>query len=366
MMPRQRRPRHPGIRSQPEDTHGVIRQFSVRPCQARHEAASHHGGMLLLDAALTNLLALLPTELAQTHLSQIDWRDVLLILLTPFFLGFVALEWWALRQRSPAIYQWKDSLTSLNLGGVYTLVDIAFVFWVVLPAMDWVWHQRLMDIEITPWTFAVLYLGVELCYYVFHRASHRVRWFWCAHVVHHGSEHMNFTTAMRQSWLYGLSGNWLFYLPMVWLGFEPRWVLLALSCNLAYQFFIHTQWLGRLPAWMEWIFNTPSHHRAHHGRNERYLDRNYGGTLIVFDRLFGTFVPETEKVAFGLVHPVKNQHPVWLTLHEWVAMFGDMAQPGPWPDRLKHLWKPPHWRRTRDNPPHASERPHRPHDATRP
>ena len=177
---------------------------------------------------------------------------------------------------------------------------------------------------------------------------------------------MNFTTAMRQSWLYSFAGNWLFYTPLVWLGFEPRWVLFALSINLAYQFFVHTQWIGQLPAPIEFIFNTPSHHRAHHGRNPRYIDKNYGGTLIVFDRLFGTFVPETEAPDYGLVRQVRSHNPIWLTIHEWVAMLRDMARPGRWQERLKHAWAPPEWERNRDNPPHASERPSRPHRTTRP
>jgi sterol desaturase/sphingolipid hydroxylase (fatty acid hydroxylase superfamily) len=309
----------------------------------------------------------------------LDWRDTLLVLLTPLFLAFVAAEWWHFR-RQPGVYALGDSLASLNLGGVYTLVDIALVLTVVLPVMDWVHTHRLFTLDVTVWTFPLLYLMVELCYYTFHRASHRIRWFWCAHVVHHGSEHMNFTTAMRQSWLYGVAGNWLFYTPLVWLGFEPRWVLGTLSINLAYQFFIHTQWVGRLPDWAEAVFNTPSHHRAHHGRNPRYIDRNYGGTLIVFDRLFGTFTPETEPVDYGLVRPVQSTNPLWLTLHEWAAMGRDMARPGPWAQRLKHLWGPPEWTRetersamsppetgrNRDNPAHAPECPPRSRDAARP
>ncbi len=299
----------------------------------------------------------------------LDWRDTLLVLLTPLFLAFVAAEWWHFR-RQPGVYALGDSLASLNLGGVYTLVDIALVLTVVLPVMDWVHTHRLFTLDVTVWTFPLLYLMVELCYYTFHRASHRIRWFWCAHVVHHGSEHMNFTTAMRQSWLYGAAGNWLFYTPLVWLGFEPRWVLGTLSINLAYQFFIHTQWVGRLPDWMEAVFNTPSHHRAHHGRNPRYIDRNYGGTLIVFDRLFGTFAPETEPVDYGLVRPVQSTNPLWLTLHEWAAMFRDVMRPGPLSLRLKHIWAPPEWERpstqAADNRAHASESAPRPHDPAHP
>ncbi|WP_290868083.1 sterol desaturase family protein [Aquabacterium sp.] len=308
-----------------------------------------------LLTALTSLVTLVNQALGR----HTDLRDWLLVALAPLFLLAVAIEWW--RWRGQGRHHVKDTLASLNLGGVYTLVDVALVLTLVLPAMDWVWAHSLTRIALTPLSFAALYLGVELCYYGFHRASHRIRWFWCAHVVHHGSTFMNFGTAMRQSWLYGIAGNWLFYLPMVWIGFEPRWVLFALSCNLAYQFFVHTRWVGRLHPAIEFVFNTPSHHRAHHGRNPRYIDRNYGGTLIVFDRLFGTFVEETEPVDYGLVRPVYGHNPLWLTLHEWVAMGRDMLAPGPLSLRLRHLWAPPEWARpgrSPDNAPHASERPH--------
>ena len=321
----------------------------------------------LLDAALA------PFALVDPH---VDWRDALLMLLSPLFFAVVAVEWWHFRQRdrrsAKPVYDLRDSLDSMTLGGVYTALDVVLVLAFVLPAMGWVFeHHRISTIELTPLSFLALYLGVEFCYYWFHRASHRIRWFWCAHVVHHGSEHMNFTAAMRQSWLYTFAGNWLFYVPMVWIGFEPKAVLLALSINLGYQFFVHTQWVDKLHPLIELIFNTPSHHRAHHGRNERYIDKNYGGTLIVFDRLFGTFVEETEAVDYGLVRQVHTHNPLWLTLHEWVAMWRDLMRPGPLGLRLKHLWAPPEWDRpgaalTTDNRAHASERAPRPHDATRP
>ena len=180
-----------------------------------------------------------------TWLGHSDLREWLLVLLAPLFLLTVLTEWLRFRRRDRQavrpVYELRDALDSLNLGGVYMLLDVVIVLTLVLPAMAFVYGHRLTTIAITPWTFAALFLGVELCYYAFHRASHRIRWFWCAHVVHHGSEHMNFTTAMRQSWLYSFAGNWLFYTPLVWLGFEPRWVLFALSINLAYQFFVHTQ-----------------------------------------------------------------------------------------------------------------------------
>lgn len=305
---------------------------------------------------------------------HVDWRDAFLMLLSPLFFAVVVMEWLRMRherRNGQAVYNWRDSIDSMVLGGVYTWLDVALVLLFVLPAMNWVHaHHSLGTIELTPLSFAALYLGVELCYYGFHRASHRIRWFWCAHVVHHGSEHMNFTTAMRQSWLYTFAGNWLFYLPMVWIGFEPKAVLLALSFNLAYQFFVHTQWVGKLHPLIELVFNTPSHHRAHHGRNPRYIDKNYGGTLIVFDRLFGTFVEETEAVDYGLVRQVHTHNPFWQTLHEWAAMLRDVMRPGPLAVRLKHLWAPPEWERpgtqAADNRAHASESAPRPHDPAHP
>jgi sterol desaturase/sphingolipid hydroxylase (fatty acid hydroxylase superfamily) len=276
-----------------------------------------------------------------------DWRDLTLLALSPLFVLCIAIE--ALRFRKSGLYDWQDSLMSMNSGGSFLLADFLLLIGLVIPALNWVYAHRWLTLELTPWSGAALFLGVELCYYAFHRASHRIRWFWCAHVVHHGSEHMNFTTALRQSWLYAIAGNWLFYTPLVWLGFEPHWVLFVLSLNLGFQFFVHTQWVKKLPAWFEWIFNTPSHHRAHHGRNPVYLDCNFGGTLIVFDRLFGSFVPEEEAVDFGLLHPVPTRNLVWLNLHEWVAMGRDCwrewREHRSWSLALKHLWAPPEWRR---------------------
>jgi len=354
--------------------------------QARNGGAAQHSGLgdfpspspVTDPIASLQALILAPlAPLAQFTAHLLPWaaplepRDALLLLLSPVFLAAIVCEWLGFARRvrrtaSGPIFDLADTWASLGLGAVYSVLDVVLVLAFVLPAMDAVHAHRLLTIDVNAWTFAALYLGVELCYYGFHRASHRIRWFWCAHVVHHGSEHMNFTTALRQSWLYSFAGNWLFYLPMVWLGFEPRWVLLALSINLAYQFFVHTQWIGKLPAPIEFVFNTPSHHRAHHGRNPAYIDRNYGGTLILFDRLFGTFVDEREAVDYGLVEPQHSHNPLWLTVHEWVAMARDVRRPGPWSLRLQHLWRPPEWDRPRDNPAHAPERPARPQHATRP
>lgn len=290
-------------------------------------------------------------QLLNQLLPHSDVREWWLVLLAPIFVLSIAWEWWHMRRsQQHHIHHLPDAMASMNLGTVYMLVDVIWLYVLVIPAMLWVYQFRWFTIDITPWRFLGLYLGVELCYYGFHRASHRVRWFWCAHAAHHASEYMNFTTALRQSWLYAIAGNWLFYLPMVLLGFDPRWVMFAYALNLTYQFFVHTQWVKRLPAPIEYVFNTPSHHRVHHGRNPLYIDKNYGGTLIIFDRLFGTFEPEVEKPDYGLVHPMRSYNLLWLTVHEWVAMCKDVLRPGPWRERLKHVWAPPGWQRPDDAP----------------
>lgn len=282
-------------------------------------------------------------ELFASLWTQIDLRRDLLLILTPLFTATLLVDLLSARRRGR--YRLADSLASIGLGGIYLAVDALLVVFLVLPVYHLLHQVRLLDFAMTPLACVVLFFGLELCFYWFHRASHRIRWFWAAHVVHHSSEQMNFTTSSRQSLFYGFAGNWLFYLPLVWLGFAPEWVLFMFSASLAYQYFIHTQSVGKLPRPLEWFFNTPSHHRAHHGRNPQYIDRNYGGVLILYDRLFGTFVEEDEPVEYGITRQVRSFNPLWLNLHEWVDLARDIARPGPLGQRLRHLWMPPEWQR---------------------
>jgi sterol desaturase/sphingolipid hydroxylase (fatty acid hydroxylase superfamily) len=168
---------------------------------------------------------------------------------------------------------------------------------------------------------------VEFAYYWFHRLSHRVRWLWASHAVHHTPEEMTFLSAIRLGWTNLLSGGWIIYLPLVLIGFDPRLILGLLALDLRYQFFLHTEAIGRLGP-LEWILNTPSHHRVHHGRNASYLDKNFGGMVIVFDRLFGTFAAETdgEPIRYGLAHPMVSNNPVSLALGEWRRLFSDLSR----------------------------------------
>jgi len=152
---------------------------------------------------------------------------------------------------------------------------------------------------------------------------------------------------MRQNATNIFNGNWTFYLPLALIGFNPLWIGVAFALSLVYQFFIHTTVVNKLPRPVEWVLNTPSHHRVHHGRNPGYIDRNYGGTLIIWDRLFGTFVAENAESPpeYGITTPVPSNNLLVLWTHEYRDMFRDMAQPGPMTQRLKHLWKPPEWGR---------------------
>lgn len=205
-----------------------------------------------------------------------------------------------------------SALTAGVIGAVYALVwAIAPVHW---PLEDWR-------------TWLVGFLVVEFAYYWFHRLSHERRWLWATHSVHHTPEQMTFMSAIRLGWTNLVSLGWLVYTPVVLIGFDPRLVVALLAFDLHYQFFLHTEAVGRLGP-LEWVLNTPSHHRVHHGSDPAYIDRNYGGVVIVFDRLFGTFAEEKaeEPVRFGLVHPLGSKNPLVLALGGWKRLLGDMLR----------------------------------------
>ncbi len=264
----------------------------------------------------------------------------ILLALAPVFLLFVAAEAWYWRGRR-AVYSWRDTLSNASLALMHQGAD-AVAGLVVIAVYAWVHQYRLFDLPASGWTIAALFLAQDFFYYGFHRASHRVRWLWASHVTHHSSERLNLSTAFRQSLTYPVSGMWLFWLPLAWIGFDPKHVVAVVAINLAFQFFVHTEAVGRL-GWLEKVFNTPSHHRVHHARNPKYIDRNYAGVLIVWDRLFGSFVEEDPAVPceYGLVRPVRTHNPITLTFHEWAAMLRDARRAQPWRSRLGQLFGPP-------------------------
>jgi sterol desaturase/sphingolipid hydroxylase (fatty acid hydroxylase superfamily) len=283
--------------------------------------------------------------------TNIDWKQVFLIGMTPIFLLTFMLEYVVETKRGRGSqFYWKEIFANLALGGGYQVAE--GVMWVLFAgaAFSWVHQFRLFDIPVNAWTIIPIFILVEFCYYWFHRCSHRVRWWWSAHVPHHTGEVMNFTTAMRQSLLNAFVGTFIFYMPPVLLGVPPVVVMFLLAVDLAYQYFVHTEAIDRLPRWYEYIFDTPSNHRVHHGRNEQYIDKNYGGVLIIFDRIFGTYEEEVEEVEYGIPHQIRSYNFFVLNIHEFVDMWRDVLAPGPFWQRLKHLWMPPDWQRPGHTP----------------
>ncbi|MBN8747692.1 Fatty acid hydroxylase superfamily protein [Xylophilus ampelinus] len=217
-------------------------------------------------------------------------------------------------------------------------------FW--LGWMDWLYAHRLFDIRMDHWSgWAAAFLAREFCYYWYHRAAHRVRWFWCTHSIHHTPNQLNLSAAYRFGWTGKLTGTLGFFLLPPLLGLPPRVVLVLFTLNLLYQFWIHATWIPRLGP-LEWVLNTPSAHRVHHASNLPYLDGNYGGVLIVFDRLFGTYIPERaeEPPRYGLVHPVQGHNLLQIEFGQWQALWRDLRGARTVGEALGHLWRPPGWR----------------------
>lgn len=205
------------------------------------------------------------------------------------------------------------------------------------------YENRLMDVRLdTAWSWLALFLGVEFCYYWFHRASHRVRWLWATHSVHHSATHFNLSAAIRLGWTGQLTGAFVFFLPLAWIGFHPLAVGAMIGLGLLYQFFLHSAFDVRLGV-LEHVLNTPAHHRVHHASNASCLDRNYGSTLIVFDKLFGTFAeaPKSEPLRYGLKGREPSLNPFWIALGEWVHLWRDVSQARGLRQRLKIIFGGP-------------------------
>jgi len=239
-------------------------------------------------------------------------------------------------------YDWRAYAASMADAVGRRAVD-ALGLSITTPLLAWAWQHRLQTIAIaTPAALALLFLGQEFSYYWYHRAAHRVRWFWATHAVHHSPNELTLAAALRLGWTGKLTGTGLFFLPMVWLGFPPAAVFGMLAFNLLYQFWLHAPWIPRLGP-LEWLLNTPTHHKVHHAANPEYLDCNYGGVLIVFDRLFGTFVDLRDDLPprYGLTTPLVTHNPLRIAAHGWIALGRDLAAARGWRCRLAVLFGPP-------------------------
>jgi len=269
-------------------------------------------------------------------------RHAMKLWLWPMIAAAVVLEvtWYTVVQRRA--YPWQEMLASAAVHVMGIPMGLLRPL-IVAPIAYLLWRHRLTTIPLdTAWGLALLFIGEELAYYWMHRASHEIRWLWVSHLVHHTPEQIHFASAFRLGITKLFSGTWLFYLPLYVLGLNPLAVSAMLGINLMYQFWLHTDLVGRLGP-LEWILNTPSHHRVHHASNPEYLDRNYGGIVIIWDRLFGTFAEEKAdtKIIYGLVHPVGTLNPLRIAFAGWVAMARDAARAHTWRERLRQLFGRP-------------------------
>lgn len=252
-----------------------------------------------------------------------------------------ALSFHLLPDENEVGYEFRDSRTSLTMGIGNVVINIGWKL-VVLAAYAGAYLSAPVHLPAgNPLTWIALFVADDFAYYCYHRTHHTIRVFWASHVVHHSSEHYNLSTALRQTWTPFTALP--FWLPLAFLGFSPWMILLQQSVSLLYQFFIHTERVGRIWRPIEFIMNTPSHHRVHHGSNNQYLDTNYGGILIIWDRLFGTFEPEGERVVYGLTKNIKTFNPLRVATHEYTAIWRDLCAATSWRDRWGHAFRGPGW-----------------------
>ena len=257
------------------------------------------------------------------------------VIAIPFFLVTFILEWWAVKAgRAKGRYETKDALTSLAMGLGSVVVDTIFAFVGVWMLMLF-WPYRLLDVPVTWWSFLIIFVAYDLIYYWKHRFAHIVRWWWSEHHTHHSSQHYNLTTALRQPWFGPLTGLVIIAFPLVLLGFSPEFIALSAGVNLVYQYWIHTETIGRMHPWFEAVMNTPSHHRVHHATNPRYLDANFAGVFIIWDKMFGSFVPELDhdKPVYGTVKLLGSHNPFVVAYHELFSLLRDCWNDGPRPWR---------------------------------
>lgn len=271
-----------------------------------------------------------------------DFPDVILWSI-PAFLLLIVLERWSYRWHGDDDeigYGGADTVTSLTMGVGSIFTDALYKIPIV--AAYSLLHA-VTPLRIAPawWSWPLLFIVYDACYYWSHRGHHMVRILWASHVVHHSSRRFNLSTALRQPWT-GLTA-WIFYLPLILAGLHPAALAFCGSVNLVYQFWIHTERIDRMPRWYEAVFNTPSHHRVHHASQGSYLDRNFGGVLIMWDRIFGTFAPERERCVYGLTKNIDTYHPLRVAFHEYAAIARDLRTARSWRHTLGHLFGPPGW-----------------------
>ncbi len=265
------------------------------------------------------------------------------VIAIPIFALMIAIEAFLIIRSNRERIDRKDTWNNILIGFVSVGFGILFA---LVTSNFYLWAYSIAPYKMpmgTWWAWAILIVADDFAYYWFHRFSHEVRFLWNFHVVHHSSEQYNLSVAVRQSWFSGIS-HWIFYIPLAFAGFPFETFVFIHGLNLIYQFWIHTKLIDRLGP-LEWVLNTPSHHRVHHGVNEEYLDRNYAGIFIIWDRLFGTFVEEKEPVRYGIIKPVGTYNAIWINLHGWFEMADAMRNSRGFANKLRCVFGSPNMER---------------------
>lgn len=270
----------------------------------------------------------------------------LIVYAIPFFAVSVIIEGIIIARKNPGSYMIKDALASISMGlgnvGIGFISKLLVIFVITFLYENF----RLTTLPFAWWTWLIVLLVDDFCYYWAHRFGHESRLFWASHIVHHSSQRYNLSTALRQTWTGGFF-TFIFYLILPILGFHPLMIFTQMAISLLYQYWIHTELINKMPQWFEAIMNTPSHHRVHHGSNAIYLDKNYAGIFIIWDKLFKTFQPElpSEKVKYGLTKNIQSFNPVYIAFHEWISIGKDVLNPNySFRKKLGCVFKGPTWR----------------------
>lgn len=255
-----------------------------------------------------------------TELMSMDLPPII-IYAAPFMFALVALEWFIEFKKKDRNFDSKDlwASTAVGIGNIistaFTKIGTFFLVWLVY------FYIAPFSIPATFLSGVFCLIAIDFCRYWAHRVAHEQRFWWATHITHHSSEQYYFGVSFRLSWVQQLKV--IFFLPAAAIGFDPVVFFICHQIEVLYQFWIHTEYITKLPKPIEYVFVTPSHHRVHHATNEQYLDKNYGSTLIIWDRIFGTFEPEIEKPIYGITEPVESYNPVWLVFHEFVSIMKD-------------------------------------------
>lgn len=266
----------------------------------------------------------------------------LIIYAIPVFFLLIGIELLIARMRGLSYYRMNDAIANLSCG-IGSQISGIFLKTVTFIGYTWLYQNSIWKIEDNIITFVLLFIGVDFFYYWFHRLAHEISILWGSHVVHHQSEEYNLTVALRQAWLQG-AFSWVFYLPLAVVGFSPASFLTIASLQTLYQFWIHTKLIDKMNPAFEYVFNTPSHHRVHHGVNPKYIDKNHGGTLIIFDRWFGTFQAEDDEVVYGITKQTNSWNPVWVNFEYWIDLFKEAFRVRTIKNFILMMVKAPGWK----------------------